>query len=85
MQDELLQKEEKLQERLRKLQAMEEEIKKKEKSLKENEKAKKQILLRLSPGLWNEIAAWAEDDYRSINGQIEFLLNECVKERKNKK
>lgn len=82
MQDELLQKEEKLQERLRKLQAMEEEIKKKEKSLKENEKAKKQILLRLSPGLWNEIAAWAEDDYRSINGQIEFLLNECVKERK---
>lgn len=85
MQDELLRKEEKLQERLRKLQAMEEEIKKKEKSLKENEKAKKQILLRLSPGLWNEIAAWAEDDYRSINGQIEFLLNECVKERKNKK
>lgn len=85
MQDELLQKEEKLQERLRKLQAMEEEIEKKEKSLKESEKAKKQVLLRLSPGLWNEIAAWAEDDYRSINGQIEFLLNECVKERKNKK
>lgn len=84
MQDELLKKEEKLQERLRKLQAMEEEIQKKEKILKESEKAKKQVLLRLSSGLWNEIAAWAEDDYRSINGQIEFLLNECVKERKKR-
>lgn len=73
-----------LQERLLHIQALEEEIKKKEKSLKENEKAKKQVLLRLSPGLWNEIAAWAEDDFRSINGQIEYLLNECVRERKKK-
>lgn len=73
-----------LQERLLRIQALEEEIKKKEKSLKENEKAKKQVLLRLSPGLWNEIAAWAEDDFRSINGQIEYLLNECVRERKKK-
>lgn len=73
-----------LQERLLRIQAVEEEIKKKEKSLKENEKAKKQVLLRLSPGLWNEIAAWAEDDFRSINGQIEYLLNECVRERKKK-
>lgn len=73
-----------LQERLLRIQALEEEIKKKEKSLKENEKAKKQVLLRLSPGLWNEIAVWAEDDFRSINGQIEYLLNECVRERKKK-
>ncbi|MBU3850696.1 MAG: PTS ascorbate transporter subunit IIC, partial [Candidatus Treponema excrementipullorum] len=27
-------------------------------------------------------AAWAEDDFRSVNGQIEFLLTECVKQRK---
>ena len=46
------------------------------------EKAKKQLLLRLSPALWQEIAAWAEDDFRSINGQIEYLLTECVKKRK---
>lgn len=39
-------------------------------------------LLRLSPSLWNELAAWAEDDIRSINGQIEYLLSECVKQRK---
>lgn len=47
-----------------------------------NEKDKKQILLRLSPTLWKELAAWAEDDFRSINGQIEFLLNESVKQRR---
>ena len=42
------------------------------------------MVLRLSSELWNEIAAWAEEDFRSINGQIEFLLNECVKARKKK-
>ena len=36
------------------------------------DKDKKQILLRISPSLWTELAAWAEDDFRSINGQIEF-------------
>ncbi|MGI5890608.1 MAG: Arc family DNA-binding protein [Sedimentibacter sp.] len=51
------------------------------------DKEKKQVLLRLSSSLWKELAAWAEDDFRSINGQIEYLLNECVKQRKktNKK
>jgi len=46
------------------------------------DKEKKQLLLRLSPKLWEELADWAEDDFRSINGQIEYLLNECVKQRK---
>ena len=44
--------------------------------------SKKQIPLRLSPKLYNAIAAWAEDDFRSINGQIEYLLSECVRQRK---
>ena len=43
---------------------------------------KKQIPLRLSPKLYAQIAAWAEDDFRSINGQIEYLLSECVRQRK---
>ena len=43
---------------------------------------KKQIPLRLSAKLYNAIAAWAEDDFRSVNGQIEYLLTECVKQRK---
>jgi hypothetical protein len=46
------------------------------------DKDKKQVLLRLSPKLWEELAAWAEDDFRSINGQIEYLLSESVKRRK---
>lgn len=48
------------------------------------DKAKKQIPLRLSPSLYNEIAAWAEDDFRSLNGQIEYLLTECVRQRRKK-
>ena len=48
--------------------------------MKENEK--KQIPLRLSGKLFEAIASWAEDDFRSINGQIEYLLTECVKQRK---
>lgn len=46
------------------------------------EKDKKQILLRLAPSLWRELAGWAEEDFRSINGQIEYLLTECVRQRK---
>ena len=45
---------------------------------------KKQIPLRVSESLWKDLAAWAEDDFRSINGQIEYLLTECVKKRKGK-
>lgn len=43
---------------------------------------KKQIPLRVSEKLYAALAAWAEDDFRSINGQIEYLLTECVKQRK---
>lgn len=43
---------------------------------------KKQIPLRLSEKLYSAIAAWAEDDFRSVNGQIEYLLSECVRQRK---
>ena len=43
---------------------------------------KKQIPLRLSAKLYDAIAAWAEDDFRSVNGQIEYLLSECVRQRK---
>ncbi len=43
---------------------------------------KKQVPLRLSEQLYDAIAKWAEDDFRSINGQIEYLLSECVRQRK---
>ena len=43
---------------------------------------KKQSPLRLSAKLYEAIASWAEDDFRSVNGQIEYLLTECVRQRK---
>ena len=43
---------------------------------------KKQVPLRISEKLYNDIASWAEDDFRSINGQIEYILSECVKQRR---
>lgn len=43
---------------------------------------KKQVPLRISASLWNDLSKWADDDFRSINGQIEYLLTECVKQHK---
>lgn len=82
MRDDLERKEQQLRNKLEKLEALEKEVKDREKKLKESEKKKKQILLRIAPALWDEIAAWAEQDFRSINGQIEYLLAECVRKRK---
>ena len=73
----LSQKEMELQKRLEQVKALEQDIKNREK-----QKAKKQVLLRLSPSLWNDLARWADEDFRSINGQIEFLLSEAVRRHK---
>lgn len=43
---------------------------------------KKQVPLRLNKKLYDDLMAWAENDFRSLNGQIEFLLTECVKKYK---
>ena len=53
--------------------------------MEENKNAKKQIPLRISAQLYDELSRWADDEYRSINGQIEYLLHECVKTRRKKK
>ncbi|MGN0759208.1 MAG: hypothetical protein ACI4MU_08450 [Candidatus Ventricola sp.] len=82
--EELQQREAQLSARLARISEMEAQILKKEKAVKEKEKAKKQVLLRLSPTLWDEIAAWADEDFRSINSQIEFLLSEAVRQRRKK-
>ena len=46
--------------------------------------SKKQIPLRVSSSLYNELQALAEDEFRSLNGQIEYLLTEAVKKRRKK-
>lgn len=43
---------------------------------------KKTLLLRLNPKMWEEINRWAEDEFRSVNGQIEYILQEALNNRK---
>lgn len=80
--EELDTREAELTARLARIEELEAQAIRREKAAKEREKAKKQVLLRLSPSLWDDIAAWAEDGFRSINAQIEFLLTEAVRQRK---
>ena len=47
--------------------------------MKDNQK--KQIPLRLSKELYDALVRWADDEFRSVNGQIEYLLTDCVKKR----
>lgn len=54
-------------------------------ALADKEKAKKQVPLRLSATLYEELSRWAEDEFRSVNGQIEYLLTEAVRRRKKSK
>lgn len=42
---------------------------------------KKSILLRISPDLSEALARWADDELRSVNGQIEYILREAVRRR----
>ena len=43
---------------------------------------KKKLLLRIDPKLHDELRKWADDDFRSINAQIEFLLKKSVAENR---
>ncbi len=43
---------------------------------------RKSFLLRIDPALWAELEAWAADELRSVNGQIEYLLRQAVQKRK---
>lgn len=44
---------------------------------------RKQFLLRIDPRLWADLEAWAADELRSVNGQIEYALREAVRKRKS--
>lgn len=43
---------------------------------------RKAFLLRVDPELWSELEAWAADELRSVNGQVEYLLRQAVQKRK---
>jgi hypothetical protein len=44
-------------------------------------KARKPFLLRISPDLYEALEAWAQQELRSVNAQIEFLLTEAVRKQ----
>lgn len=50
-----------------------------------SEKDKKAFVLRINPALLKEIENWAGDEFRSTNGQIEYLLNEALKTRRKRR
>lgn len=45
-------------------------------------KIRKPFLLRIEPELFDELEAWAQQEMRSVNGQIEYLLRQAVQKRK---
>jgi hypothetical protein len=44
-------------------------------------KPRKPFLLRISPELYEALEGWAQQEFRSVNGQIEYLLKEAVRKR----
>lgn len=44
---------------------------------------RKSFLLRMDPELWKELEAWAQQELRSVNGQIEYVLKQAVAKRKS--
>jgi hypothetical protein len=47
-------------------------------------KSRKPFLLRLDPALYEALERWAQQELRSVNGQIEFLLKQAVLTRDRK-
>jgi len=45
-------------------------------------KERKAFLMRIDPALWADLEAWAQDELRSVNGQIEMILKQAVAKRK---
>ncbi|MFC1541029.1 Arc family DNA binding domain-containing protein [Candidatus Latescibacterota bacterium] len=45
---------------------------------------KKSLLLRIDKELWNDLNKWSQDELRSINGQIEYILRESIRIRKKR-
>jgi len=44
--------------------------------------SRKPFLLRIDPALWSDLERWAQEELRSVNGQIEYILKQAVAKRK---
>ena len=45
---------------------------------------RKSFLLRIDPALWRELEQWAQEELRSVNGQIEYVLRQAAQKRRPK-
>ena len=45
-------------------------------------KERKAFLMRIDPTLWAELESWAQDELRSVNGQVEMILRQALQKRK---
>jgi hypothetical protein len=52
---------------------------------KSTAKDRQAFILRISPEILKALEQWAADDFRSVNGQVEYLLNEALKKAGRKK
>ena len=46
---------------------------------------RKPFLLRMDPAVLEALQRWADDELRSLNGQIEFILRQALVERRRLK
>ena len=51
----------------------------------QEDKERKQVLLRINPALYNELNKWADDEFRSLNAQIEYVLTKAWQKERRKK
>ena len=46
---------------------------------------KKSFVLRIDPETFKQIEKWAADEFRSVNGQLEWMISKCLKDAKRSK
>ena len=46
---------------------------------------KKSFVLRIDPETFMQIEKWAEDEFRSVNGQLEWMIHKCLRDAKRLK
>ena len=46
---------------------------------------KKSFVLRINPETFKLIEKWADDEFRSVNGQLEWMISKSLKEHKRLK
>jgi hypothetical protein len=43
---------------------------------------RKSFVLRINPETFKQLEKWADDEFRSVNGQLEWVINKSLKDAK---